>query len=126
MGQIKSHRELYVYQNAMECAVQIHELTKRFPPEEKYSLVDQIRRSSRSVCANVAEAWRKRRYPKFFVSTLNIAEGEAEETRVWLEFCQRFNYLPKEKVAYLDDQYDKILAQLVLMASNPAKWTIKK
>lgn len=126
MGQIRSYRELNVYQTAMECAVEIHHLTKRFPTEEKYSLVDQIRRSSRSVCANLAEAWRKRRYPKSFISTLNIAEGEAEETRVWLEFCLRFNYLPKGKVDELDDQYDKVLAQLVRMASNPQQWTIKK
>lgn len=126
MAQIRSYRDLNVYQTAMECAVLIHELTKSFPLEEKYSLVDQIRRSSRSVCANLAEAWRKRRYPKMFISTLNIAEGEAEETRVWLEFCQRFNYLSPQQVNELDDKYDKILAQLVRMASNPQQWTIKK
>lgn len=126
MAQIRSYRELNVYQTAMECAVEIHQLTKTFPAEEKYSLVDQIRRSSRSVCANLAEAWRKRRYPKSFISTLNIAEGEAEETRVWLEFCLPFIYLPKSKVAELDDLYDKVLGQLVRMATNSHHWTIKK
>jgi four helix bundle protein len=80
MEKIKSYRELRVYQAALEAAMIIFELTKRFPPEEKYSMTDQIRRSSRSVCANIGEAWRKRRYPAHFVSKLSDSEGEAEET----------------------------------------------
>ncbi|MBP8001279.1 MAG: four helix bundle protein [Chloroflexi bacterium] len=125
MANIRSYKELNVYQTAMECAVLIHELSKQFPAEEKYSLVDQIRRSSRSVCSNLAEAWRKRRYPKSFVNKLNDAEGEAEETRVWLEFSRRFGYLPESQVHELDDRYDKILGQLVRMAANPDQWTIQ-
>ena len=93
MGNIRSYRELHVYQNAFEAAMEIFELTKNFPAEEKYSMVDQMRRSSRSVCANIAEGWRKRRYPAHFVSKLSDSEGEAEETRVWLEFSLRCKYI---------------------------------
>jgi four helix bundle protein len=125
MANIRSYRELRVYQAAMKNAMQIHELTKTFPAEEKYSLVDQIRRSSRSVCANLGESWRKRRYPKAFVSKLNDAESEAEETRVWLEFARHFGYLSHEKAQELDDAYDNILGQLVRMASNPQQWIIR-
>ena len=87
MPNIRSYRELRVYQNAFEAAMQIFELTKKFPAEEKYSMVDQMRCSSRGVCSNMAEAWRKRRYPAHFVSKLTDCEGEADETRVWLEFA---------------------------------------
>lgn len=89
MASIKSHRELRVYQMAMDVAMRVFELTKGFPAEERFSMVDQVRRSSRSVCANIAEAWRRRRYEAHFVSKLNDAECEAEETRVWLEFARR-------------------------------------
>jgi four helix bundle protein len=93
---LRSHKELRVYQNAMELAMEIYHLTKEFPPEEKYSLVDQIRRSSRSVCANIAEAMRKRRYQAAFIAKLNDAEGEACETQVWIELSYRCNYLDLE------------------------------
>ena len=85
MSNIRSYRELRVYQNAFESTMKFFEFTKNFPAEEKYSMVDQMRRSSRSVCANLAEAWRKRRYPAHFVSKLSDCESEAEETRVWLQ-----------------------------------------
>jgi four helix bundle protein len=124
MEKIKSYKELRVYQAALEAAMIIFELTKRFPPEEKYSMTDQIRRSSRSVCANIGEAWRKRRYPAHFVSKLSDSEGEAEETRVWVEIALRCNYLTQQEADDLDDRYDKILGQLVNMISNPDKWTI--
>jgi len=91
MGTIRHFRELDVYKMAMEAAVEIFEMTKGFPPEERYSLTDQVRRSSRSVCANIAEAWRKRRYPNAFVSKLSDAEAEASETGVWLEFAVRYH-----------------------------------
>jgi len=87
MGKIETHRDLEVYQLGMEGASRIFELSKRFPKEEIYALTDQIRRSSRSVCANIAEAWRKRRYRNSFVCNLNVAEAEAAETQVWLEFA---------------------------------------
>jgi four helix bundle protein len=85
MPNIRSYKELRVYQAAMDAAMRIFELSKRFPVEERYSLTDQMRRSSRSVCTNIAEAWRKRRYPAHFVSKLSDSEGEADETRVWIE-----------------------------------------
>jgi four helix bundle protein len=77
MEKIKSYKELRVYQAAIDAAMKIFELTKRFPPEERYSMTDQVRRSSRSVCTNIAEAWRKRRYPAHFISKLSDSEGEA-------------------------------------------------
>ena len=86
-------------------------------------MVDQVRRSSRSVCANIAEAWRKRRYRAHFVSKLSDAEGEAEETRVWLEFAHRCRYLKDDQFEEMDDDYDKIIAQIVRMLSDPGKWT---
>jgi four helix bundle protein len=125
MGNIRGYRELRVYQSAMDGAMEIFELTKRFPSEEKYSMVDQMRRSSRSVCANIAEAWRKRRYPAHFVSKLSDAEGEAEETRVWIEFARRCNYLQLAHAEALDETYDRILSQLVSMISHPEQWTIR-
>jgi four helix bundle protein len=108
----------------MEAAMSIFQVTKTFPVEERYSMVDQMRRSARSVCANIAEAWRKRRYSAHFVSKLSDAEGEAEETRVWLEFAHRCGYLQEAKVLELDSAYDAILGQLVRMISEPNKWTI--
>ena len=88
-------------------------------------MVDQIRRSSRSVCANIAEAWRKRRYKANFISKLSDAETEAEETRVWLEFALRCHYLEKEQAEELDNNYDNIIGQLVRMLSDAGKWTIQ-
>ncbi len=125
MANIRSYRELRVYQNAFQLAMEIFELTKTFPAEEKYSLVDQIRRSSRSVCANIAESWRKRRYPAHFVSKLSDSETEADETRVWLEFSLRCKYISEEVFNDLDSRYDLVIGQLVKMISEPQKWTIK-
>ncbi|MEA3376633.1 MAG: four helix bundle protein, partial [Chloroflexota bacterium] len=87
MGKIRTHRQLDVYQMAFEAAMRVFELSKEFPRQETFSLTDQIRRSSRSVCANLGEAWRRRRYQAAFVSKLNDAEAEATETQVWLEFA---------------------------------------
>lgn len=109
---------------AMDVAMQVFELTKKFPGEEKYSLVDQIRRSSRSVCTNIAEAWRKRRYKAAFISRLNDAECEAEETRVWLEFCQRCRYLNNGLIKDLDSTYDKIIGKIVRMIQSPEDWIL--
>ncbi len=122
---INSHRELRVYQNAMEAAMSIFELTKSFPPEERFSMTDQMRRSSRSVCANLAEAWRKRRYQNAFVAKLSDAESEACETQVWIEFAQRCRYFNTETSQQLDATYDQIIGQLVKMIQEPEKWIIK-
>src|SRR5713226_6411516 len=124
MAHISSHKDLRVYQEAMAAAMRIFELTKHFPIEERYSLTDQIRRSSRSVCANLGEAWRKRRYRAHFISKLSDSEGEAEETRVWLEFSWRCSYLTKAEASDLDEQYDRIIAQLVSMIDRPEQWII--
>ena len=125
MANIRSYKELRVYQAAMDTAMEIFHMSKSFPSEEQFSITDQIRRSSRSVCTNLAEAWRKRRYPKHFVSKITDSEMEAEETRVWLEFAFRCDYISKEQADTLDAQYDKILGQLGTIESKPHQWTIR-
>lgn len=105
--------------------MEIFDLTKSFPPAERYSLVDQIRRASRSVCSNIAEGWRKRRYKAAFIAKWNDAEGEASETQVWIEFSRRCKYLAEETCARLDDKYEQIISQLVLMINDADKWLIK-
>jgi four helix bundle protein len=121
-GPIQSHRELEVYQLAFEAAMRIFELTKSFPREERYSLTDQIRRSSRSVCANLTEAWRKRRYEGAFSLKLNDAEAEAAETQTWLEFAVQCGYLDADDGRDLYKRYDQVLGKLVMMISNPTPW----
>ena len=114
MGErIKHHRELRVYQNAMEAAMQVFELTKAFPVEERYSMTDQIRRSSRSVCANLAEAWRKRRYQNAFVAKLSDAESEACETQVWVEFAQRCGYFDHSTTQQIQERTNRLANELV-------------
>lgn len=125
-GTIKTHRDLDVYQMGFEAAMRIFELTKRFPKEETYSLTDQIRRSSRSVCSNIAEAWRKRRYEAAFVSKLNDAEAEAAETQVWLESSVKCSYLDAAVGRELYTTYDHILGKLVNMILHPEHWTIQR
>ena len=125
MASIRSFKELRVWQNAMDVAMRIFELTKSFPSEERFSLTDQIRRSSRSVAANITESWRKRRYPAAFVSKLLDAESEAAETQTWIEFARRCGYLSQSEAEHLDARMEEILGQLVIMASQPEKWTIK-
>lgn len=124
MEKIRSHKDLKVYQLAFEAALEIQELTKTFPPEEKFSLTDQIRRSSRSVCANLAEAYRKRRYPKNFVSKLSDSEGEAGETEFWLDLSLSLKYINSEKHKVLNDKYEHIIAMLINMSNNPDKWSL--
>jgi four helix bundle protein len=121
---IVNHRDLDVYQRAFAAATAIFALSKAFPPEEKYALTDQIRRSSRSVCANLAEAWRRRRYEQAFINRLSLAEGEAAETQVWLEFAVTYNYLHPDQARDLYKTYTSILATLVGMINHPETWTI--
>ncbi|MAP09119.1 MAG: four helix bundle protein [Rhodopirellula sp.] len=122
----KTHVELPVYRDAFDAAMEIFRLSKSFPKEETYSLTDQVRRSSRSVCANIAEAWRKRRTEAFFVSTLNISEAEAAETQVWLQFAVQCKYLANDTARPLYLKYDEIIAQLVHLIRNPTQWILKK
>ena len=112
---LKSVRDLEVYQLGFDTAMEIFEISKRFPQEEKYSLTDQIRRSSRSVCTNLAEGWRKRKYPAVFVNKLTDSAQEAAETQTWLEFALRCRYIEKEVFAQLDAQYEHIFAMLNTM-----------
>jgi four helix bundle protein len=123
--QIRSYKDLRVFQNSVEAAMKIFELTKNFPIEERYSLVDQIRRSSRSVCANIAEAWRKRRYKAAFIAKMSDAESEAAETQVWLEFVIRCNYADVLVISDLELSYDQIIGQIVKMIGEAHKWVIK-
>lgn len=125
MANIRSFKELRVWQNAIDVAMIIFELTKLFPSEERFSATDQIRRSSRSVAANISEAWRKRRYPAAFISKLSDAESEAAETQTWVEIALRCGYISQEEALELDRRCEEILSQLVAMISHPEKWTIK-
>ena len=123
MKRVVSHRDLDVYGRAFAAAMRLFELSKTFPREEMYSLTDQIRRSSRSVCANIAEAWRKRRYEAAFVSKLSDADTEAGETQVWIEFAVKCGYMPRDAGVDLYRTYDAILATLVGMMNHPETWT---
>ena len=119
-----SFKELRVWQNAVEYAMAVFRLSKRFPVEERYSLTDQVRRSSRSVCANLAEAWRKRQYEAAFVSKLSDSESEAAETQVWIQFAVKCGYLDRELGKQLYEEYDAIIAQLVTMRHHSTDWII--
>lgn len=123
---IRSHEELEVYQLAFDGAMEIFEVSKRFPREETYSLTDQIRRSSRSVCGNIAEAWRKRRYEAAFVSKLNDAESEAAETQTWIKFAVKCNYWKPDMARELYRTYDHVIGKLVKMIMNPKPWLIER
>jgi four helix bundle protein len=122
---IQSYRELRVFNAAMQAMMQIFELTKSFPPEEKYSLTDQVRRSSRSVCTNIGESWRRRRYKAAFIAKLNDSETEATETQIWLEIALLSGYINKETYEKLFADYEQIISQLVIMINQPEKWIIK-
>ena len=122
---IKSYRDLWVYSNAMEAAMKIFEVTKSFPPEERYSLTDQMRRASRSVCSNIGEAWRKRTNQAEFNARLNDSESLACASQVWIEFARKCGYVDDEVCNDLDSAYDKILGQLFKMVKESDKWTFK-
>jgi len=122
MALVKHFKELRVYQQAFEAARRIYRLSKRWPKEERFALTDQIRRSSRSVCSNIAEAWRKRRYPAHFVSKLSDADSEAAETQVWLDFALDCGHITQEEHDSLYDTYENIAGGLVKMMANPDAW----
>jgi four helix bundle protein len=109
---IRTVRDLKVYRKAFDSAMEIFELTKKFPKEEKYSLTDQIRRASRSVCSNLSEGWRKRRYKAVFLNKLTDSGQEAAETQTWLEFSFHCKYIDEETFQRLDDNYEHIFAML--------------
>ncbi len=112
---INSVRDLEVYKLAFATAMEIFEITKKFPKAETYSLTDQVRRSSRSICTNLAESWRKRRYKAVFINRLSDAAQEAAETQTWLEFALACKYVNEETFRKLDEEYEHIFAMLITM-----------
>ena len=122
---IESFRDLRVYQAAIKAAMRIFEITKTFPSEERYSMTDQMRRASRSVCSNIGEAWRRRRYKAAFIAKLNDSETEATETQVWLELALLSGYISEDTYNEMFTEYESITAQLVVMINQPEKWIIK-
>ena len=122
MERIKTHQDLKVFQLSFDAGMEIFAISKSFPKEETYSLTDQIRRSSRSVSGNLAEAFRKRRYPKAFVSKLSDCEGEGAETQVWLDYALKCEYISEQTHTSLNDKYDHIIAMIVNMSSKPENW----
>jgi four helix bundle protein len=126
MTKSKGHRDLIVYQKAFALAMKIFEIPKKFPAEEKYSLVDQVRRSSRSVCSCVAEAYRKRKYQGYFVNKLSDADGENSETIVWLEFSAASNYITVDTKDELEQAAEEVGRMLNSMIENPEKFLPKE
>ena len=122
---IKSHQELEVFQISFKTSMKIFHASKSFPKDEMYSLTSQIRRSSRSVSANIAEAFRKRRYEKAFVAKLSDSEAEAAETQVWLDYSLECGYITIEIYREFYEDYEKIIGKLVMMIYHPEKWTLK-
>ena len=120
----KGFRDLKVYQLSFQLALEINELTKTFPKEEKYALTDQIHRSSRAVSAIIAEAWVHRKYPKSFISKLIDSKGEAAETEVWIDFATAFNYINQETQKYFIDKYDEIGRMFNGIITQPEKFCL--
>jgi four helix bundle protein len=124
MSKIESFKDLIVYQKAYKLAMEIFQISKSFPKEEKYSLTDQIRRSSRSVTSCIAESWAKRRYEKSFVNKLTDSLGEENETEVWLDYSKDCKYIQKEIHETLLSQYDEVRKILISMINNTDKWCL--
>lgn len=120
--QLKGYRDLKVYQLAYKLAMDIFRESKAFPKDERFSLTDQIRRSSRSVAANIAEGFRKRQYPKMFLSKLADSDGETAETQVWLDFARDCEYLTTEKHDELLKKYEEVGRMLGTMMTMPEKF----
>lgn len=122
MSQINSFKDLIVYQKAYKLAMKIFELSGNFPMEEKYSLTDQMRRSSRSVTSNIAEAWAKKRYPKSFINKLTDSLGEEYETEVWLDYVKDCTYIPDKIHSEILSEYEEVRKMLISIINNPDKW----
>lgn len=123
MSAIQNYHDLIVFQKSFDTACRIFEISRGFPMEERYALTDQIRRSSRSVAANIAEAWAKKIYPKSFVSKLNDALAEELETEVWLQFCHKHAYLSKEVYDQLMHEYEEIRKMLTSMMNKSERFS---
>jgi four helix bundle protein len=120
---INSFMELRAYQDACALDLAVFEISKAFPKEELYSLTDQVRRSSRSIGANLSEAWAKRRYPAHFVSKLTDSDGELQETRHWLSRAAAYGYLSQAVLASLNAQCDRVGGQLGRMIANSEQFS---
>jgi four helix bundle protein len=125
MNIIKSHKELEVFQLSFKTSMEIFCITRTFPKEEIYSLTSQILSSSRSVSANIAEGFRKRRYEKAFVAKLSDAEAEAAETQVWIDYSLDCGYITSGQHLDIFTKYEKIIGKIIIMISNPGKWSLK-
>ncbi|MEM6434074.1 MAG: four helix bundle protein [Cyanobacteria bacterium P01_D01_bin.115] len=123
---VHRHQDLEVYRMAFEGAMALFETSKQFPHEEKYSLTDQVRRSFRSVCVNLAEAWRKRLYEAAFVAKLTDCAAEAAETQTWIDFAVRCQYRDAITGKRFNQNYDQILGMLTAMIRSPQKWLLPK
>jgi len=121
---ITSFKQLRVYRNAFEMAMRIFDYSKQWPKEEQYALTDQIRRSSRSVCSNIAESWFKRRYPNHFVSKLSDAGTKASETLVWIDFAVECQYLPNAEAEVFREKYRAIIGGPTKMMAHPEQWCV--
>lgn len=119
---VRHFEELWVYQRGFEAAMEIFQLSRSWPGEEKFSLTDQVRRSSRSVCANIAEAWRKRRYPQHFISKLSDADSEVAETQNWIKFAHACGYITTEQHDQLYASYQQISSGLARMMKDANSW----
>ena len=119
---IRHFRDLEVYQRAFKAAMEIFDITKTFPSEERFSLVDQVRRSSRSVCSNIAEGWRKRKYESVFCNKMTDSMQEASETQCWLEFAQACRYISNDVFLRMDHEYEDIIGMLISMEKKASKF----
>ena len=120
--EIKHFRDLAVYRRAFKAALKIFKLTKEFPVEERYSMVDQIRRASRSVCSNLSESWRKRKYIAVFKNKITDSMMEASETQCWLEFSLACEYIEQSTFDELDREYEEIIAMLNSIENKAEKF----
>jgi four helix bundle protein len=122
MSQVNSFRDLIVYQKAYKLAMEIYEVSKGFPKEEKYSLTDQMRRSSRSVTSNIAEVWARKHYLKSFVNKLTDSLGEEYKTEVWLDYSHDAKYITIDKYSEIINEYNEVRKMLISMINHPEKW----
>ena len=119
---VSDFKELRIYRHAFKAAKMLQKKSAEWPESEKYAMIDQVRRSSRSVCANIAEAWFKRRYPDHFVNKLSDASSEAAETIVWIGFAQEYSYLDEDMASKLENRYRQTIGGLVKMMNDPDQW----
>ncbi len=124
MGRIQTHKDLRVYQLSYELAMEIFEISRTFPKEERFALTSQIRNSSRSVAANLSEAFRKRRYKRAFIAKLSDSEGESAETQTWIDFARDCKYITPETCDDLNQKYEHVIGMIINMIHKADQWPI--